>query len=220
MHFHFHFNPRDWDFGGILEGPHNCAASRRGKSLARRPANAPDPVFEVDGLPSHALVVAREANRAWHAALFVHLLVFLSILTIVGVCLAFAALTAAGAEQTVDKLEGTWKATSQISDGKKVPENEVAKLMMAIIFKDGKYRISFQDKANESGTFKIDGLKRPASLDLIIQEGKFKGKTRLGIYKLEGDTLTLAWTTAWTKDRPKSIDGAPEVEVVGFKRKK
>lgn len=64
MHLHFHFNPRDWDFGGILKGPDNCAAGRRGNWSVRRAVIAPDPAFELDGLPSHAFVLAREANRA------------------------------------------------------------------------------------------------------------------------------------------------------------
>jgi uncharacterized protein (TIGR03067 family) len=139
---------------------------------------------------------------------------------VVSLALAAFVVTAAGGQQTVDKLEGTWTATGGISDGKKVPEDLVAKLNLIAVFKDGKYTITIQGKQLEAGTYKIDGSKKPATIDMAVQEGKDKGKSQIGIYKLEGDNLTLVLANAGIKERPKSFDGAPQVEVSVFKRKK
>jgi uncharacterized protein (TIGR03067 family) len=67
------------------------------------------------------------------------------------------------------------------------------------------------------GTFTIDAEKK--TIDLKPASGNFKGKTLLGIYKLDGDTLTIAFGE---KERPKDIeskDGSGVVVAVMKKAK-
>ena len=78
-----------------------------------------------------------------------------------------------------------------------------------------------KDKEIESGTFKIDASKKPATIDLLIGKGsKDAGKTQLGLFKLDGGQLTLVIAGVDVKERPKSFDGEKGVEVTVFKRNK
>jgi uncharacterized protein (TIGR03067 family) len=140
--------------------------------------------------------------------------------TMVGLTLVGLVTVAAGTALAADKIEGTWMGTGGISDGKKVPDEVVTKFMLVAVFKDGKYSVSIQGKQIEAGTYKVDDSKTPATIDLTIKEGKDKDKSQLGIYKIEGGNLTVALALPGEKDRPKSFEGAPKVEVSVFKPKK
>src|ERR1700738_139801 len=111
------------------------------------------------------------------------------------VCLSLACLVAVatGGEKTA-KIEGTWIATGAISEGKKVPEDVVAKLMLTVTLKDGKYRVTIQDKEVEAGSYKADEATK--HLDLTIAKGKDEGKTQLGINQNTADDMTVALADA------------------------
>lgn len=141
------------------------------------------------------------------------------------VCFAVAAVcatalsTTAGGEKA-GKLEGTWIATAATSNGKKATEEDLKKVMLTVTFKTGKYSVTVIGKEVEAGTYKTDKSKKPAAIDLTIAEGKEKGKTQLGIYKIEGDVLTIAMTPADSKERPKTFEAADKGEVTVLKRVK
>jgi len=103
------------------------------------------------------------------------------------------------------KLEGTWITTSLISDGKKVPE-EKAKLTTMTIKADGTW-VMKNEKESWDGTFKIDPTKKPKTGQFVGKGGRFKDKTTLDIYELDGDTLTFCYVIVptgeeSTKQRP------------------
>ncbi len=138
------------------------------------------------------------------------------------VCSFLVALVATAGGDTKAKIEGTWIMTKAISDGKpKFAEEELKQVMLTAEFKDGKFTLSAEGKVGESGTYKTDAAKKPATIDMVILVGdKFdKGKTQLGIYKIEGDTLTLAVADPGSKTRPKSFDAVKDIEIQTFKRK-
>jgi uncharacterized protein (TIGR03067 family) len=140
--------------------------------------------------------------------------------TMVGLTLAVLVTVAAGTALAADKIEGTWIGTGGIVNGEKVPEADVTKLMVTAVFKDGKYSVSIQGRQAEAGTYKADDSKKPATIDLTITEGRDKGKTQLGIYKIDGGNLTVALAQSGEKERPKSFEGGPKIEVSMFKPKK
>ncbi len=134
-----------------------------------------------------------------------------------------AALVSAGGEAKKKvagpKIEGTWVGVGGISEGKKAPAEIFEKLMLTVTLKAGKYSVSIQGKEVESGTYKVSGAKSPYNLDIDVAEGKDKGKKQLGIVRVEGDTMTVAFAKGDSKDRPKNFEGASG-EVTMMKRKK
>ena len=105
--------------------------------------------------------------------------------------------------------------------GVQVPHGRVALFARAVVLKDGKYSVSVAAKEVESGTYKTDSSKKPAQIDsTITSKGKDEGKTQLGIYKLDGDMMSVAFGKAGGKDRPKNFEGGEDIEVTVLKRKK
>jgi uncharacterized protein (TIGR03067 family) len=142
------------------------------------------------------------------------------------VCFGLTALAgaAAGGDKAAAKLEGTWIGTGAIQGGKKLPAADIERNMLTVVFKDGKYSMHAVRGGRaveiEAGTYKADPSKKPATLDFTIGKGrKDEGKKLLGIYQLDGDTLTVAFADIG-KDRPKNLEGELGTEVTILKRKK
>jgi uncharacterized protein (TIGR03067 family) len=99
-----------------------------------------------------------------------------------------AGLTTDARAQAASKLDGAWTAVSAERDGKPADELNGHRLTFAgntfVVDRDGKVLYK--------GTFKADPARRPARIDFRNTEGEAKGATWLGVYRLEGDTLTIA----------------------------
>jgi uncharacterized protein (TIGR03067 family) len=87
-----------------------------------------------------------------------------------------------------DRLRGTWTCVSMERNGKPIPPES---------YKDGKlimegdtFTYKKGDEVVTQGTRKLDPTQSPKAVDDTHTLGPFKGKTYLGIYKLEGDTFT------------------------------
>jgi uncharacterized protein (TIGR03067 family) len=118
------------------------------------------------------------------------------------------------------KVEGTWAIKSLMFGDKKLPEEALEKIMPTFTFKEGKYSSSIMGKEDEAGSFKIDAKTKPAHIDLMIEVGKDKGKTQLGLIAVDGDTLKMALGKPGEKDRPKNFEGGADIAIVTFKRSK
>jgi uncharacterized protein (TIGR03067 family) len=122
------------------------------------------------------------------------------------------------------KIEGKWKLTGGVSKGKKAPQEFLDKITIMPVFKDGKYSITMSAEGKsmvaESGTYKVDATKMPTTIDFTIEAGMDKGKTQLGILKLEGDTATLVVSSPGSTDRPKTFEPGADVDVHYLKRSK
>jgi uncharacterized protein (TIGR03067 family) len=138
------------------------------------------------------------------------------------VCFSLCAVmaTAQGDKEKGKKIEGIWTATSGSFNGKKVPDEAIAKIMATITFKEGKYTSAVLGNVDEAGTYTIDAKKKPVQIDLMITEGKDKGKTQVGLVKIDGDTMTFAVSKAGIKDRPKDFEGGDDIAVLVLKRGK
>lgn len=122
-------------------------------------------------------------------------------------------------ELSVDSGPGMWEATSAISDGKKIPDDGIAKVKMVVTFKEGNYCLTSAIMAPEFGTYTIDAKKQPAQVELVATTGKNKGKTQLGLIKIDGaNVMTLALSKAGSKDRPRDFEGGEGCDVTVFKK--
>jgi uncharacterized protein (TIGR03067 family) len=131
---------------------------------------------------------------------------------VVGLLIA-ATTPAQDTKKEMDKLQGEWTMISLEQKGKKATDELVKQYKLTI--KGDQWIVSSGREATM--TFKIDPSKEPKTMDLT-----FEGKQAVsrGIYKLEGDTLTLCRTTG-NIDRPKEFKTTPEAGIlVAWKRVK
>ncbi len=111
-------------------------------------------------------------------------------------------------------LEGTWVIVSAVTDGKPNDDIKGEKLT----FKDGKATISSKSK-EEGGTYKIDATKKPTTIDF---KDANKDKPYLGLYKLDGDKLTLCVPEDTDGARPKDFTAkeGEKLMLIELKREK
>ena len=59
-----------------------------------------------------------------------------------------------------------------------------------------------------TGRYIIDADSRPRTIDMMVDNGRFAGKTLKGIYRLTGDRLTISFATPGAP-RPNMFDSKP-----------
>jgi uncharacterized protein (TIGR03067 family) len=99
------------------------------------------------------------------------------------------------------KLEGTWKLVSYEEDGQAMSAEDVKKVSLTI--KGDKFTLKLPEETVE-GSSKRDATKKPKETDSTPAEGRFAGKTLLGIYELSDDTYKACFAPPG-KDRPKEF---------------
>jgi uncharacterized protein (TIGR03067 family) len=90
------------------------------------------------------------------------------------------------------KFEGTWSPVAQEAKGERQEKDKLKK--QAWVFDGDKVTIKGEKRSREH-SFKLDPSKTPKNIDITDKRGDETGH---GIYKLEGDTLTIAL------DKPKA----------------
>jgi uncharacterized protein (TIGR03067 family) len=116
---------------------------------------------------------------------------------------AFLALGADDPQVAVKKemaqLEGEWSMVSGESDGQAMPE-EFRKSAKRVA-KDGETTVMIGGQLFMKAKFTVDPAKTPKQIDYVMTGGFTKGKTQLGIYQLNGDTVKFCFASPG-KDRP------------------
>lgn len=114
-----------------------------------------------------------------------------------------AAIGVSRADDKKDPTAGKWLIESVTREGK--PHGGWAGATRE--HGDGKYTLKpVNPKATATtGTYKIDTTKSPITIDMMPKGGTFDGKTLLGIAKLDGETLTIAFAEPG-KDRPTAFE--------------
>jgi uncharacterized protein (TIGR03067 family) len=97
------------------------------------------------------------------------------------------------------KLEGEWSMVSGNASGQSLPEEAVKSGKR--VCKDGETTITISGKVYFKAKVTIDPTQKPKAIDYEMREGPTKGKTHLGIYELDGDTVKFCFA-APGKDRP------------------
>ena len=135
-------------------------------------------------------------------------------LLVVAVVVFLAAPHANG--EDAKKLEGTSIATSWKRGENEVPKDKLATEL--VISKDRYEYPTGINRISKKGTLKIDAAK--GTIDFTPEDGPAKGKTLVGLYKIEGDKLTICVASA-DKERPKELKTSDRSIVLAtYERKK
>jgi uncharacterized protein (TIGR03067 family) len=87
------------------------------------------------------------------------------------------------------RQEGTWSVTSSIYDGKAASEDLVRSIKRVV---EGDHAVWERDGKRFAGTkIEVDPAREPKTIDVIPDGGRNRGERVLGIYKFEGEKLTI-----------------------------
>jgi uncharacterized protein (TIGR03067 family) len=125
--------------------------------------------------------------------------------------LTLTAATQAGGKSDLDRLQGTWETVKVTVEGKEIPAEGKKTLL---VFKANKLTITNVGAPGAELTIALDETNKPKTLTTFV--GKKKEMTI--IYRLEGDTLTLAMPKPGSP-APTSFD-AKDALVLTLKRAK
>jgi uncharacterized protein (TIGR03067 family) len=126
------------------------------------------------------------------------------------------ALASDDAPKDAEKLQGAWTATSWKRGDAEITRDKVNTEL--VIRKDAYEFPKGINRISSKGMLKIDAAK--STIDFIPEDGPAKGKSLLGIYKVEGDVLTLCFSAAG-QARPKEFKtGDRNTVLATYERKK
>ena len=124
----------------------------------------------------------------------------------------------ADAKKDLKKLEGVWKAVKGVKDG----EDETDDEEVLVEFKGPRMLVKDQEFLEVTG---LDTTTDPKLIDFktVVDRGALKkGTVFEGIYKFDGDTLTLALYEEGGTNRPTQFESAKgsKVILITFERQK
>jgi uncharacterized protein (TIGR03067 family) len=133
------------------------------------------------------------------------------------VVLATPLLLAAGDDDVrkeLKALQGKWKAVALEAGGKALPKEAIPDFTF-IIGADGK-STGKMAQSEYTATITVNPKKDPKTMDNLHESGAQKGKKQYGVYKLEGDKLTVCMTRPGVAegDRPKDFATKDTANVV------
>jgi uncharacterized protein (TIGR03067 family) len=141
-----------------------------------------------------------------------------SLPAIVAICVLLGSAVAQddAAKKDLERLQGVWQFVS-MEGGIPQPPEKLKELKLTI--KGNKASHPASEGKTEEATFKLDPSKKPKAIDFIPLTGLDQGKTLLGIYAIDGDTLKICATNVGG-DRPTEFKATKNVSLIVLKREK
>ncbi len=99
-------------------------------------------------------------------------------------------------------LQGIWQVTASVSKGEKSSADEIKDL--ALIFRDDGIAVREGGKTHDNFSYLIDPTRKIKEIDLILKAGPQKGRIDRGIYRIDGDMLTICIQS--NKDAPRPTE--------------
>lgn len=144
-------------------------------------------------------------------------------LTLACLALVLSGPLAAQKERTdANRFQGEWEVVKLEQEGNDLADF-VKNKTPTFAFEGTAYEFKMEGLKAEAGEFKLDPKAKVPAVDYKITAGEHKGKTQLGIYRLDGDTLTICLAEEGAEKRPaafKTVDDGPEYVMFTLKRKK
>jgi uncharacterized protein (TIGR03067 family) len=109
------------------------------------------------------------------------------------------------AEEELAKLAGTWTLESRSSGGKEFKQAKALQLQVRI--EGDKWTVLVKGRPTDTDRIVLDPTQDPKTIDRIAEKDG-RTTTVRGIYKVEGDTLTVANGAANDKKRPEKFESA------------
>ena len=122
-------------------------------------------------------------------------------LIVLGLSRAWGAETESS-KKDLAQLQGEWSMASGIRGGQALP-NEMLKNSRRVCKAD-ETTVVIGGQLLMKARFTLDASKKPKTIDYQITDGTNAGKTQLGIYELEGDTVKFCFS-APGKERPTDL---------------
>lgn len=95
----------------------------------------------------------------------------------------------AAAQAELKAQQGVWQVLAFVRDGKPTDPETVASITRTV---EGDRAVWFREGQSFAGTrLELDPTRKPHAIDVIPEGGRNQGERVLGIYRLEGETLTL-----------------------------
>jgi uncharacterized protein (TIGR03067 family) len=116
-------------------------------------------------------------------------------------------------EKGLKDLEGTYKVTVMEKAGKSAPKELIDSVK--VMFKGSELTIKIGDDEKKAKIM-VNSSKKPNTIDIQPTEGQEKGKTFPGIFKMEKNDVTLAFTEKG--DRPKEFKTEGDVVLLKLKK--
>jgi len=106
-----------------------------------------------------------------------------------------------------DSLDGTYTIVATETNGQQFPAGKGETEEDRTVRIEGNKLIARKEGKDDPVNFKTDASKDPKEIDIIAAGGGGKGDTVYGIYKLEGDILTICMSDK-AETRPKEFKTA------------
>jgi uncharacterized protein (TIGR03067 family) len=114
-------------------------------------------------------------------------------------------------KEELKALEGNWRCTRVELAGRLLPEALVKGDRYVI--EEDKLQTYWSDTNKGGGAtiLKIDSTANSKTIDIEYTSGSNRGKTQLGIYRLDGNKLEVAWGELGATKRPAKFTSRPGV---------